>query len=79
MIRQFYRLWRSRRGATAIQYGLLAALIAITIMTTLNGMGRQMNSTYLGINCKIADPTRRPTECPALPQGGPGVGSGPIM
>jgi len=34
------------QGATAIEYGLIAALIAVAIMTTVSGMGSQLNSTF---------------------------------
>ena len=44
---QFIRnLVRDTRGATAIEYGLIAALIAVAIMTTIGGLGSQLNSTF---------------------------------
>ncbi|MCC2980128.1 MULTISPECIES: Flp family type IVb pilin [unclassified Sphingomonas] len=32
------RLWRSRRGATAVEYGLIAALIVIATMASFSGV-----------------------------------------
>ena len=39
-------LFRDEAGATAIEYGLIAALIAFAIMTTVGGLGSQLNSTF---------------------------------
>jgi pilus assembly protein Flp/PilA len=40
------KLFRDETGATAIEYGLIAALIAVAIMTTVSGLGSQLNSTF---------------------------------
>lgn len=40
------KLFRDEAGATAIEYGLIAALIAVAIMTTVGGLGSQLNSTF---------------------------------
>jgi len=37
---------KDESGATAIEYGLIAALIAVAIMTTVSGLGSQLNSTF---------------------------------
>jgi pilus assembly protein Flp/PilA len=34
------------RGATAIEYGLIAALIGVAVMTTVSGLGKQLNTTF---------------------------------
>ena len=39
-------LLRCNHGATAIEYGLIAALIAVAIMTTVGGMGSTLKSTF---------------------------------
>lgn len=39
-------LLRDREGATAIEYGLIAALIAVAIMSTVGGLGTQLNKTF---------------------------------
>lgn len=38
-IRIFSRLRRDKRGATAIEYGLIAALIAMALMGGLSSLG----------------------------------------
>ena len=40
------KLLRDEAGATAIEYGLIAALIAVAIMTTVGGLGSQLDSTF---------------------------------
>ena len=34
------------RGATAIEYGLIAALIAVAAITAMNGLGTQLKRTF---------------------------------
>ncbi|MFM5930758.1 MAG: Flp family type IVb pilin [Novosphingobium sp.] len=40
------KIFRDEAGATAIEYGLIAALIAVAIMTTVGGLGAELNSTF---------------------------------
>jgi pilus assembly protein Flp/PilA len=42
----FKKLVRNEDGATAIEYGLIAALIAVAIMTTVGGLGSTLNSAF---------------------------------
>jgi len=37
---------RNEDGATAIEYGLIAALIAVAVMTTVAGLGSQLDTTF---------------------------------
>lgn len=39
-------LWRDESGATAIEYGLLAALIAVVIIGAVTTLGSTMSSTF---------------------------------
>ena len=39
------KLFRDEAGATAIEYGLIAALIAVAAITAMNGLGNQLKST----------------------------------
>ena len=36
----------SERGATAIEYGLIAALIAVAAITAMGGLGNSLKSTF---------------------------------
>ncbi|WP_174291413.1 Flp family type IVb pilin [Sphingomonas bacterium] len=45
----FHRLCRrlrSTRGATAIEYGLIAALIAVAAIAAMKGLGNQLKTTF---------------------------------
>ena len=42
----FQRLFRDDRGATAIEYGLIAALIAVAAVTVLGTVGTNLTSTF---------------------------------
>ncbi len=47
-------LRRDDRGATAIEYGLIAALIAVAAITAMQGLGTQLNSTLTKTKTKMA-------------------------
>lgn len=42
----FRKLLDDTRGATAIEYGLIAALIAVAAITAMQGLGGQLTSTF---------------------------------
>lgn len=46
LIRFATSLLASERGVTAIEYGLIAALIAVTIITALNLVGAEIQTTF---------------------------------
>lgn len=37
-------------GATAIEYGLIAALIAVVIIAAVSGVGSSLNNTFESVN-----------------------------
>jgi pilus assembly protein Flp/PilA len=39
-------LYRDEAGATAIEYGLIAALIAVAAIAAMQGLGNQLKSTF---------------------------------
>ena len=41
-------------GATAIEYGLIAAGISVAIITVVNSLGSQLKSTFSGISTQLA-------------------------
>ena len=45
-MRDFYRLIRDSKGATAIEYGLIAALIAVAAIAAMQGLGNQLKTTF---------------------------------
>lgn len=40
-------------GATAIEYGLIAAGIALAIITVINGMGSKLNAKFGSISSSL--------------------------
>ena len=40
------KLRRNEEGATAIEYGLIAALIAVAAISAMQGLGKQLKSTF---------------------------------
>ncbi|MBT0667550.1 Flp family type IVb pilin [Novosphingobium profundi] len=40
------KLRRNEEGATAIEYGLIAALIAVAAIAAMQGLGTQLTSTF---------------------------------
>ena len=45
-IHGLYRKLRCSRGATAIEYGLIAALIAVAAIAAMKGLGNQLKTTF---------------------------------
>jgi pilus assembly protein Flp/PilA len=42
----FNKLLRDEQGATAIEYGLIAALIAVAAITAMQSLGNELNTTF---------------------------------
>ena len=49
----FSRFVRDESGATAIEYGLIAALIAVVIITAVTTVGTNLNTTFTTVAGKI--------------------------
>lgn len=52
-MRVFYRFLGDDRGATAIEYGLIAAGIAVAIIAVVQGLGTQLNTTFSSISSSL--------------------------
>ncbi|MBB5223548.1 pilus assembly protein Flp/PilA [Amaricoccus macauensis] len=48
-------LWRDESGATAIEYGLLAALIAVVIIGAVGTLGSTMNTNFGLVASELED------------------------
>jgi pilus assembly protein Flp/PilA len=48
------RLGRFTKGATAVEYGLLVALIAAVIIAAVSLLGTRLSTVFTGVNTKIA-------------------------
>lgn len=42
-------------GATAIEYGLIAAGISVAIIVVVNGLGTKLNTTFESVSSKLPD------------------------
>jgi pilus assembly protein Flp/PilA len=49
----FSRFLRDESGATAIEYGLIAALIAVVIIGALSTIGTKLNDNFGSIATKL--------------------------
>ena len=49
----FSRFVRDESGATAIEYGLIAALIAVVIITAVTSVGTNLTTTFTTVAGKI--------------------------
>ena len=48
------KLFKNEEGATAIEYGLIAALVAVAAITALTNLGGELNETFTGVESKLA-------------------------
>ncbi len=47
------RLKNDRRGVTALEYGLIASLVAVVLITGATALGTNLNTTFSSIAAKI--------------------------
>lgn len=48
------RLLRNQRGATALEYGLIAALVGIAAVTAYANLGDGISAQYSGVESKVS-------------------------
>jgi pilus assembly protein Flp/PilA len=53
MARYFSKFWNDQSGATAIEYGLLAAGISIAIIATVQTLGSNLNNTFMSVSTAL--------------------------
>ena len=46
-------LVRDEQGATAIEYGLIAALIAVAAITAMQSLGTELSSTFNNVKTEL--------------------------
>lgn len=46
----FRKLLKNELGATAIEYGLIAALIAVAAITAMSGLGNTLEATFTEVD-----------------------------
>ena len=53
MFATMIRLWNDEEGATAIEYGLIAALIAVAAIAAMQLVGTSLTSTFNNVASKL--------------------------
>ena len=49
----FKKLIKNTKAATAIEYGLIAALIAVAAITAMKGLGSQLGNTFNNVSTQM--------------------------
>lgn len=49
------KFWRDEEGATAIEYGLIAALIAVVAITAMTGIGENLEQVFIKVKETLAE------------------------
>jgi pilus assembly protein Flp/PilA len=52
-MRKLMSVLKNRKGATAIEYGLIAALIAVAIIGGVTSLGANANTTFTKVSDKM--------------------------
>jgi pilus assembly protein Flp/PilA len=47
------KLFKNEEGATAIEYGLIAALIAVAAIAAMSSLGGNLSNTFNTVNNKL--------------------------
>ncbi len=53
MLNHVRKFWNDENGATAIEYGLIAAGIALAIIAAVNGLGSTLSGTFSTVNTSL--------------------------
>jgi pilus assembly protein Flp/PilA len=51
---KFLKLIKNNKGATAIEYGLIAALIAVAAIAAMGNIGNQLRNTFNNVSNELA-------------------------
>jgi pilus assembly protein Flp/PilA len=57
MTNLFARFVKDESGATAIEYGLIAALVAVAAIAGMTTLGSKLSALFSGIGGKLVAPT----------------------
>ena len=49
----FVAFLKNESGATAIEYGLIAAGISVAIIAVVNGLGTKLNDTFTSVSTQL--------------------------
>lgn len=47
------KMFKNENGATAIEYGLIASLIAVAAITAMSGLGTKLGTTFNNVSANL--------------------------
>ena len=53
----FRKLLKNKKGATAIEYGLIAALIAVAAISAMTAVGDELQNTFGSVSTSLQEAT----------------------
>lgn len=53
MLKQIIAFAKDDSGATAIEYGLIAAGISVAVIAVINGLGTKLNTKFTSISTQL--------------------------
>ncbi len=54
MVRTLRLFLKDESGATAIEYGLIAAGVALVIITAVKGIGTKLNTVFFSVSSQLS-------------------------
>ena len=51
------KFWKDEEGATAVEYGVLVALIIVVVMVAIGPLGTKLQTLFSKVDEKIVPPT----------------------
>lgn len=52
-MKSFRKFVKNSKGATAIEYGLIAALIAVAAIAAMQGLGNSLKTTFTNVSSNM--------------------------
>ena len=60
-MKTFYQIFENEDGATAIEYGLIAALIAVAAIAAMSALGGNLTNTFNKVNTSLTNANSKST------------------
>ena len=60
MLKSLRNLYRDKKGATAVEYGIMVAAIAAVIIAIVFVIGGQVNDAFVVVSTELANPGGAP-------------------
>ena len=52
-MKKFFKIIKDSKGATAIEYGLIAALISVAAIAAMQGLGTKLSQTFNNVSSNM--------------------------